>query len=625
MGGKARDPNKAAMKAQKEQMARLDRLSLPQLEEYMLQNPELVGLLDAEQLGSSAQEDISLDPALRDKQMQALSALQERADQGITDTDKYQMEQLLGDVASQEQSRQKQIENQMAQQGMDSSGAALAAKLQNKQSSSNNARQQAMQMAAQGQQNRQQALQALGSQAGQMESADYGRQANLASARDTISRYNAENKQGVNQMNLAARQAIENQRANTANQQAQVGNQIAQQNFGNQMAKATGQGSVANSMSNIAGNTPQGPSGIQQLATIGGGIAGAFAGGPAGIVGGAQAGSSIGGLFADGGVAYADGGLTQEQQKVISDDEKQRAAFKKKYMKSIHDEVLASNKKEGLPKYSEGGTVPPYLMSNEEMIKKAQNAPKIGIGNDMTSDEVQTYEDAKPLMEEKKGMSGEDLFKSLSTLGSLMGQKEKSKQPLKLGDFSMQAPQNTMTPIQAQQYSNPFAAADGAVINNLVDPSELPQRGGSDFASPDDRQSAVFAALMQELQGQTNPQEIPMDKQLPAYKCGGVHYASDGMGDIIDSGMESYADDRVDAKVNDGEAILNVPQQQRMMDLLRGKISLTELGNDDIVEGVPKDYRDDLHEKLEDESEGNESDEDIRLEGLNKLIKLLGR
>lgn len=624
MGGKARDPNKAAMKAQKEQMARLDRLSLPQLEEYMLQNPELVGLLDAEQLGSSAQEDISLDPALRDKQMQALSALQERADQGITDTDKYQMEQLLGDVASQEQSRQKQIENQMAQQGMDSSGAALAAKLQNKQSSSNNARQQAMQMAAQGQQNRQQALQALGQQAGQMESADYGRQSNLASARDTIARYNAQNRQGVNQMNLSARQAIENQRANTANLQSQVKNQIAQQNFGNQMAKATGQGSVANSMSNIAGNAPQKPSGIQ--AGLSGAATGASIGSVVPGIGtgvGAAVGGGLGLLSSmeDGGIAYADGGVAQAQQHK-NDEAKQRAAFKKKYMKSIHDEIMGENKPVKAADGLDGAVLDPSNMFNSKF-----DALKTGDTSSLVKPELEmTKEYAKDnVVDAPSNIDGDKLSKGLSTLNSILGAKEQARQPLKLGEFSMQAPKNTMTPVQVQQYSNPFAAADGAIIDSLVNPSEIPQRGGSDFASPNDRQSAAIATLMQELQGQTNPQEIPMDKQLPAYKCGGVHYASDGMGDIIDSGMESYEGDRVDAKVNDGEAILNVPQQQRMMDLLRGKISLTELGDDDIVEGVPKDYRDDLHEKIEDESEGRDSDEDIRLEGLNKLIKLLGR
>jgi hypothetical protein len=110
-----------------------------------------------------------------------------------------------------------------------------------------------------------------------------------------------------------------------------------------------------------------------------------------------------------------------------------------------------------------------------------------------------------------------------------------------------------------------------------------------------------------------------------SYEDGGSpQYASDGMGDIIDSGMDSFADDRVDAKVNDGEAILNVPQQQRFMDLVRGKISVDELGNDDIVEGVPSEYRDSMHEDLEDDSY-EESEETDKMAGLEKLLEMLGR
>lgn len=615
------DPNKAAMKPQKAQMKRLDAISLPELEEYILQNPELVGLLDAEELGASAMEEISLDPALRDKQMQALASLQERSDEGLTATDKYAMEQMLGEVAGQEQARQKQIESQMAQQGMDSSGAALQAKLAGKQSSSNAAREQAMQMAAQGQQNRMQALQALGQQAGQMETADYGRQAQLANARDTISRYNAQNRQGVNQMNLAARQNIANQRTNIANQQAQLGNQLAQQNFTNQIAKATGQGNVANSMSNIAANTPAKPSAFQSA--LGGAATGASIGSAVpGIGTGVGAGiGAAAGLFGaeDGGIArnYENGGMVQANPNLDAEykekERKQREAFKSKYLKSIQDELLP--KKE--PIKAEDGAI---FKKNDDYVNK--QADQYAMGKDLDAAQMEAQSGQLP----KSGMSldGDKLAKDLGALNQLLGAKEQKKPALNLGSFSMDAPENLMTPISPMDFGNVYAAADGAMISKLVDPSEFPERGGTDFASPDDRQSAIAAALLAEMKGM-NPQEIPM---LPEYGCGGVHkkkkyenggtpmYASDGMGDIIDSGMDSYAGDRVDAKVNDGEIILNIPQQQRLMDLLRGKISLTELGDDDIVEGVPKDYRDDLHEELEMESE--EPD-------METLIKLLGK
>ena len=184
MGGKKSDPNAAALDAQRHQMGRLDKIGLPELGEYVLENPELMGLLETEQLDPSAMEDIEQDPRLRDMQMEALTNLQERADEGLTAQDKYQMEELLGATAAQEMSQRKSLEQEMARRGMDSSGAALVAKLQGQQGSANNSREQAMQMAAQGQANRQNALSNLSSQAGQMGQQDFARQAQMASAKD---------------------------------------------------------------------------------------------------------------------------------------------------------------------------------------------------------------------------------------------------------------------------------------------------------------------------------------------------------------------------------------------------------------------------------------------------------
>lgn len=408
-GGKEDPAAKAAMDIQKEQMERLSELSLPELEEYILENPELVGLLEAEELGDSALEEITLDPAAREAQLAALSSLQEYADEGLTDTDKYAMEQMLGDVAAQSQSQQADIEADMARKGMDSSGAALMAKMNADQQGANQAREKAMQMAAQGSQNRMSALNQLASQSGNMQQADYSRQANTASAKDAIARSNAANRQDVNQANLANRQSIENQRANTANLQSQVGNSIAQQNFNNAYQKAGGQGGVANQMSGIAAGAQQGPS-VGQSA-ISGAATGASIGGPWG----AAIGGGLGAIS-----AMEDGGIARKG-------------------------------------YEDGG-----------------------------------------------------------------------------------------------------------------------------------------------------------------YAEDGEMFSSDGMGEIVDSGMESYADDRVDAKVNDGEMVINIPQQERLMGIIRGEESVDNLGNDDIVEGVPREFSEELHER----SESGQSD---RVRGLERLIDMLGK
>ena len=245
---------KDARRANEAMMKRLDAIDLPEEEKQriLLENPELVGLLEAEQIEKSKMEEIALDGGLRDNQMQALDSLKERSEEGLTATDRYSMEQMLGQVADQQKSNQAGIEADMARRGMDSSGAALMSKLQNKQSGANSARDKAMQMAAQGQQNRMGALQALGQQSGQMQQQDFNRQARTASAQDAIARANAMNKQQVSGANLAARQGIENQRANISNQQEVHNKGLVQQGFDNQLKKAGAQNVVSGQQANTA-------------------------------------------------------------------------------------------------------------------------------------------------------------------------------------------------------------------------------------------------------------------------------------------------------------------------------------------------------------------------------------
>jgi len=601
MGGKASDPNKAAMRAQKDQMARLNELSVPELEKYVLENPELVGLLEAQNIDPSKMGDITEDQSLRANQMKALEGLSQRADEGITSEDKYAMEQMLGDVAGQEKASQAAIEQEMARKGMDSSGAALMSKLQTKQSGANTARDNAMQMMAQAQQNKMNALSQLGAQSGQMSAQDFNKQAQVKSAEDAIARANAMNRQNVSGQNLAARQGIENQRANIANMNKQVANQIAQQDFQNQYSKTGAQGSVTNSMSQIAANAPQKPGGLQSA--LGGAATGASVGGSIGGPVGAGYGAAIGagaGLlssFEDGGVvnSYEDGGMVAARerdtiaQQNIDNQTKQRDAFKKKYMKQIHDEVLASvdevtggdNKplkdfqnprtaKDGAlfgqPDISRQALMQDQLQGNisqpmPEMFdfnkanadiakstqitdgslvpEKVAGIDIAGMTNDKTND-LEAYSDPK-----SEGISGEGLSKGLGFLSSLMGNGKQERTPLKLAAYSQPEIKNTLGSLQ-----------------------------------------------------------------VPQFKDGGM-YASDGMGGVIDSGEESYADDRVDAKVNDGEMVINLPQQQRLMDLLRGEISVDELGSDDIIEGVPREDRDKMHE---------EGEEDSKMKALMKLI-----
>jgi hypothetical protein len=605
MGGKAKDPNKEAIKMQKEQMERLKNLSLPELEEYMLQNPELVGLLEAEQLGPSAMEGIRTDARLKSDQMSALEGLRERSQTGLTEQDKFAMEELMGQVGAQEKSQRASIEQEMARRGTEDSGTALMSKLQGSTSGANSARQQAMQMAAQGQNQRMAALQGLGQQAGSMEERDFAQQGQVASAKDRIAQANAMNRQNTAAQNLAARQNIENQRAGIANQQAQVRNQINQQRFANEMSKVTGQGQVASNMSQIAASTP-GSSG-SALGTVLGGAAGfAMSGGnPMGAGVGASMGNSVGSML-----NFEDGGIVQKSQQK---EDKEHERFKKEYMKRVRDELMpqkeARKEVTGVKRFQEGGMVDedPTLgglihdfsdkkgflgfgKNDLETNLKKGGATGIGVNNDLT--DINTNREANiamankaknspndsAMMKQEKSLFGSMDAESMGAMADVLKQANAASQPQKRKSLKLnyQGPQvqNVMSPSAPMQFDNPMSR---------YQPSQFKDGG--------------------------------LYKGTKCAEDGDLMFESTGDSAVV--GGDSYANDRVDARLNSGEAVLNVAQQQRLMDILRGKEDLTALGDDDIVEGVPSDYQEELKDKVD-------GGKDLKMEGLRKLLKALG-
>jgi hypothetical protein len=558
MGGKAKDPNKAAMRAQKDQMGRLDKIDLPELERLALESPELVGLLDAEQLGGSALEDIQLDPRLQGMQMQALEGMQERADSGLSTEDRYMMEDLLGQAASQEKSQRAGIEAEMARRGTGGSGQELMMKLQNQQASGNQGRRQAMELAQQAAQGKQSALANMSNMAGSMQGADYSRQSNAASAKDRIAQANAQNRQQVSGQNLAARQNIANQRSQINNQNQMYNKNLSQQQFQNELSKAGAQGGVSSNMSNIAGNAAQKPGAIQS--GLSGAATGASIGssmGPGGAGYGAAIGAGAGlvsSMFEDGGVAQSEVRPADERQEA---EDKQHSQFKKKYLKKIHDEILSHG---GTPdpikaadgfsgafgdaRQAHGGDGGQFEYQGKQyttdLAKEAPVAPQLTDDEKYGAGVVASGKMTEgELTNKRDGIDGDALAKGLGAIGSLVGGAPQQRTKLDLQSAPIVMPENVMH--RGMDQLQQFRAEDGG------------------------------------------------------------QYYSDGSGEIVDSGMESYADDRVDAKLNDGEAVINVPQQQRLMDLIRGKISADELGTEDIVEGVPREHRDEMHDEIEDD------------------------
>lgn len=390
----------------REEMAKavseIEKLQIPEIEKQQikLQMMSDAGYLNAEQMEQEGE--ISTDPALREAQMQALSALRERGQSGLTEEDKAMQNLMLRDVAAQEQAQQKGLLQGMAERGALDSGAQLAAQLSGQQNSYNRAYEKAQQNAIAAAQAKREALAQAGNMAQGMEQADLARAQNERGYRQAIDQFNLQNRMAAQQANLGIRQGDVGLR----NQEQMYNKELFQRDFENRRSKTQ-------LLSNAR---------IGQATNL------------------------------------------QNQARAEAEAEQARAAGNRA-----------------------------LLMGSLELGANAYTAGQYGAA--------------------KQAAGRED--------GGL-------------------------------------AYADGGCAPK---------------------------------------------------------YMSDGSGEVVPG--DSYSGDRIDAKLNSKEMVLNVPQQQRLMDVIRGEEDLTALGDEDIIEGVPESYRNKLH--------GKENKKDTMGKGFQRLLEMLGK
>ena len=198
----------------------LESIGVPSVEaqQIILQQPELVGLLTAEQLGPSAMEGISTDPSLGAAQKAALTGLRERSVSGLTPEDLAQFENIRGSLMASRQSQDAGILQSMAERGQSGSGGELAARLNASQQGNQQALNQGNMLAAQSAQAKREALASMGGLAGQMRDQSFGEQERISKAKDLINQFNIQTRQNVGQQNLQARQALSDSRVGIGNQ-----------------------------------------------------------------------------------------------------------------------------------------------------------------------------------------------------------------------------------------------------------------------------------------------------------------------------------------------------------------------------------------------------------------------
>ncbi len=250
------DASAAAAAQYKRMMEELDKLQIPDIEKQKIisEMPQLVGMLQAEQLGESSMSELAPDQQSVDAQRSALGKLQELADKGFTEEDRAASRQLSRSVGADEQARQQSILGEMAARGQASGGQELAARLSSSQGAAARQAQSADQLAIDQANARKAALSQLGSQASQFRGQQFQEQSSQAQARDTINQFNAMQRAQANQYNLGNQQSIANQGVATRNQDQAYNKGLVQQQFQNELSKASGQQAASN---NLAQNYQQ--------------------------------------------------------------------------------------------------------------------------------------------------------------------------------------------------------------------------------------------------------------------------------------------------------------------------------------------------------------------------------
>lgn len=271
-------------------------------------------------LGPSAVANIQEDPALRQAQMGALQQYQQAGHTGQTAQDMLNNLKMQNQVNADNKSRQASILQGAQMRGQSGGGAALAAQLQSAQGDANLASEQGLQLAAQANAAR---MNALGQSAGlgsQLRSQDFGINQAKANAADQFQRFNVQNQQQVANQNIQAKNQA--QAANLANSQQLANANVGQNNqeaLRENQARLTDwqsqnqRNSIINQGQNqLAGNyTQQGNQVANQAAQMGAGIGGMLGSGMAAASsyggGGGSGGNGFGGAQ---GTAAFDAGTT---------------------------------------------------------------------------------------------------------------------------------------------------------------------------------------------------------------------------------------------------------------------------------------------------------------------------
>lgn len=240
----------------RDSVARLEAIGIPTIEaqKIVLQNPELVEPLIAEQMGMSSMMEVTMDPRLVAAQRAALDEITGLAKTGLGAEDKAAFNQLRRQAAGAAEAEQASTLRDLGDRGMLDSGSGLIALLNAGQKASDRMSQEGDRLAASASEARRAALGQQANMASQMSAQDLGLKTGKASAADTIAQFNTQQRAGTNATNFGQNVNRANQIANLRGQEEVHNKGLIQQNLQNQFQKA---GGIAQQQSAQAQNLQQ--------------------------------------------------------------------------------------------------------------------------------------------------------------------------------------------------------------------------------------------------------------------------------------------------------------------------------------------------------------------------------
>lgn len=271
-GSAGKKDMKKSNQLMREAVERLEAVGVPTVEaqKIALQDPEIQGLLEAEQLAESEMAGVSIDPRMKQAQMSALEEISGLAQTGLGAEDKAAFNALRRDASGMAQAQNASALQEANARGTLDSGSSLIASLNAGQNAANRASAEGDRLAANAAAARREALTQKANLATSMGQNDFSNKAQVANAADSINRFNSQNRQNVNERNLDARQGIANAGTANRNQEEMYNKGLVQQKFQNDFAKA---GGVAGATQNLAANhAAQGQAAAQGEAAMNGAI-----------------------------------------------------------------------------------------------------------------------------------------------------------------------------------------------------------------------------------------------------------------------------------------------------------------------------------------------------------------